>query len=177
MMMPRPCPSSSRLLKTFFKFKKIVYSGKMTRGPFSIGQSWNFEFHKVKLLNYSFSPKDSRYLKKVKLFVKFKYLCKIDGLRFNQIWTKVKNFKNLKKHTLFSLFCWAGPNRGLHCTPAEQEFWQQVLHITSRLKFNEKKIGQKCQCDKIASLCIYDQRQRLDCGNSLFKFMYKYQVC
>ena len=26
MMMPRPCPSGSRLLKPFFKFRKFVYS-------------------------------------------------------------------------------------------------------------------------------------------------------
>ena len=31
-MMPRPCPSGSRLLKPFFDSKKIVYNGKMTRG-------------------------------------------------------------------------------------------------------------------------------------------------
>ena len=30
MMMPRPCPAGSRLLKTFFKSKKFVYNGKMT---------------------------------------------------------------------------------------------------------------------------------------------------
>jgi hypothetical protein len=37
--MRRPCPSGSRLLKSFFKFKKFVYNGKMTSGHFSIGQS------------------------------------------------------------------------------------------------------------------------------------------
>ena len=30
MMMPCPCPSGFRLLKTFFKLKKFVYNGKMT---------------------------------------------------------------------------------------------------------------------------------------------------
>ena len=47
MMMPRPCPSVSRLLKTIFKFKKFVYNGKMTRGHFSIGQSWNSEISAI----------------------------------------------------------------------------------------------------------------------------------
>ena len=36
MMMRHPCPSGSRLLKPFFKFKKFVYNGKMTSGHFSI---------------------------------------------------------------------------------------------------------------------------------------------
>ena len=36
MMMSRPCPSGSRLLKTFSKLKKNVYNEKMTRGHFSI---------------------------------------------------------------------------------------------------------------------------------------------
>ena len=39
MIMPCPCPSVSRLLKTIFKFEKFVYNGKMTSGHFSIGQS------------------------------------------------------------------------------------------------------------------------------------------
>ena len=51
-MMPCPCPSGSWLLKPFFKFKKYVYNGKMTNGHFSIGQSWNFKFHKVRLLKF-----------------------------------------------------------------------------------------------------------------------------
>ena len=36
MMMRRPCPSGSRLLTPFFKFKKFVYNGKITSGHFSI---------------------------------------------------------------------------------------------------------------------------------------------
>ena len=39
MMMPRPCPAGSRLLKLFFKLKKIVYNGKMTRSKLKL---WNF---------------------------------------------------------------------------------------------------------------------------------------
>ena len=39
MMMPRPCPSGSRLLKPFFKFKKFVYNGKMASFRGILGQS------------------------------------------------------------------------------------------------------------------------------------------
>ena len=38
MMMPRPCPSGSRLLKTFFKSKKFVYNGKMTNFKGMLGK-------------------------------------------------------------------------------------------------------------------------------------------
>ena len=41
MMMRRPCPSGSRLLKPFFKFKKFVYNGKMTRDNFlNLKKGW-----------------------------------------------------------------------------------------------------------------------------------------
>ena len=39
MMMPRPCPSDSRLLKIFFKSKIFVYNGKMTNFRGILGQS------------------------------------------------------------------------------------------------------------------------------------------
>ena len=46
MKMPHPCPSSSRLVKTFF------HNGKMTSFRGILGQSWNLKFHKVKLLKF-----------------------------------------------------------------------------------------------------------------------------
>ena len=45
-MMRRHCPSGSRLLKPFLKFKKIVYNGKMTSRSF---------FHRSKLKLWNFS--------------------------------------------------------------------------------------------------------------------------
>ena len=39
MMMARPCPSGSRLLKTFLKSKFFIHNGKMTNFRGILGQS------------------------------------------------------------------------------------------------------------------------------------------
>ena len=62
--------------RLFLNLKKLFivekWPLKMTRGHFSIGQSWNFEFHKVKLLkfqsfNFDLWKNDHYKKKKIKL--------------------------------------------------------------------------------------------------------------
>ena len=141
LMMPHPCPSSSRLLKTFLNLKPLVHNGKITNFRGILGQSWNSEIHKVKLLKLQNFNFDLKFLWNLSVF---HYEPKILDLKKYSVTRRQKHkgvASSWEWHAYFSLGHFT-PYRPILCTiwhttvaPNKWVLRGQVLNVKRKVIF------------------------------------------